>query len=83
MKGSFFVSVTSSPRNTTLEGSSILHYRATEIAVRTLSPVAITVRISQEFSVFKIDYDYDFSLFSITNNPKNSKSLSISSRLIV
>jgi len=76
-------SLTKSPSQVSLFKSNILHYLATEIAVKTLSPVAITVLILQSFKMFRIPLDWGFSLFSNIRRPRNSKSFSTSSRLIV
>ena len=54
--------------------SMILHYRATEIAVSTLSPVAIIVRILHFYSSSITPVVSDLSLFSIISNPKKFRS---------
>ena len=56
--------------------SRIPHYLATEIAVSTLSPVAITVRISQSRNVSIIFVVAIFSLFSKMSKPRKLSSLS-------
>lgn len=69
-----------SPNHTSFSQSIILHCRATEIAVKTLSPVAMTVRILQFYKVaiaFGVCY---LSLFSMISNPRKVKSDSISLR---
>ena len=69
-----------SANQTSLELSMILHYLATEIAVRTLSPVIITVLILDSYKFEITPAVCTFNLFSMTKRPKKVSPHSISPR---
>ena len=60
-----------SPKKTSASESIIEHSLATEIAVSTLSPVAIIVRMLASFNVSITPVVAGLSLFYIIRNPKN------------
>ena len=72
-----------SPSQTYLLVSMMAHYRATEIAVSTLSPVAIIVLILHSYSVLMTPFVYGLSLFSMIKSPKKFREFSHSSLDIV
>jgi len=59
----------------------IPQFMATEIAVRTLSPVAMMASTPARYKVMITPFVASFSLFSITSRPKKVKSDSTYSRL--